>query len=71
MLLPRLLGSGRLQLLQVLELRVQLVHTVGLALVGHLVLLQKFKRSLAALEPLHDLTKQSSQKTCKAKSCGN
>ena len=47
MLLPGLLGAGLLQLLQVPQLGVELVHPVGLSLVGHVVLLQQLAGSLA------------------------
>lgn len=39
MLLPGLLGSSRLQLLQVPQLTIQLIHPVGLSLVAHVILL--------------------------------
>ena len=55
MLLPGLLGAGLLQLLQVPQLGVELVHPVGLSLVGHVVLLQQLAGSLAGAEPLNNL----------------
>ena len=60
MLFPRLLRSGGLQLLQVLELGVEFVHPVGFPLVRHLVFLQEFQGSFAALKPLHNLTTKTS-----------
>ena len=55
MLLPGLLGSGSLQLLQVPELAVQLVHPVGLGLVAHVVLLQQLAGGLARSHSLDNL----------------
>ena len=57
MLLPGLLGPGLLQLLQVPQLGVQLVHPVGLGLVGHVVLLQQLAGGLAGAESLHHLNR--------------
>ena len=55
MLLPGLLGAGLLQLLQVPQLGVELVHPVGLSLVGHVVLLQQLASRLARSQSLHNL----------------
>ena len=55
--LPGLLGSGGLQLLQVLQLAVQLVHPVGLGGHAHVVLLQQLTGSLARAETLNNLGK--------------
>ena len=55
MLLPGLLGPGLLQLLQVPQLGVELVHPVGLGLVGHVVLLQQLAGGLTGAESLNNL----------------
>ena len=55
MLLPSLLGPGLLQLLEVPQLGVELVHPVGLGGVAHVVLLQQLARGLAGPQPLHNL----------------
>ena len=55
MLLPGLLSTSLLQLLEVPQLGVELVHPVGLGLVGHVVLLQQLAGSLAGAQSLHDL----------------
>ena len=55
MLLPGLLGSSLLQLLQVPQLGVQLVHPVSLGGVAHVVLLQQLTGRLAGPEPLDHL----------------
>ena len=55
MLLPSLLGPGLLQLLEVPQLGVELIHPVGLRLVAHVVLLQQLARSLARSESLNNL----------------
>ena len=55
MLLPGLLGPGGLQLLEVPQLGVELVHPSGLGLVGHVVLLEQLAGGLARPQPLDDL----------------
>ena len=55
MLLPSLLGPSGFQLLQVPQLAVQLVHPVGLGLVGHVVLLQQLAGSFTGSESLDNL----------------
>ena len=55
MLLPGLLGSGLLQLLQVPQLGVQLVHPVGLGGVAHVVLLKQLTGSLARSQSFYNL----------------
>ena len=55
MLFPSFLGSGSLQLLQVPELGVELVHPVGLGGVGHFVLLEELASSLARSESFNNL----------------
>ena len=59
MLLPSLLGPGGLKFLKVPELGVELVHPVGLALIGHVVLLQQLTSGLTGPESLNNLGKRS------------
>ena len=59
MLLPGLLGSGLLQLLQVPQLGVQLVHPVGLGGVAHVVLLKQLAGSLARSQSFYNLNQDS------------
>ena len=55
MLLPGFLGSRCLQLLEVSQLGVELVHPVGLGLVAHVVLLQQLAGGLARSQSLDNL----------------